>query len=95
MASRKKRAAFLMLIASSSHSPYETPIKTRKIRKCWVAGLRKREGSGAYARILQELRLQDAEHFRKYLRVNTDTYVRDLKNVGASLQDADEIKENE
>ena len=95
MASRKKRAAFLMLIASSFHYPYETPIKTRKKRKWWVAWLRKREESGAYARMLQELRLQDAEHFRKYLRMNTDTYVCDLKNVVASLQGADEIQENE
>ena len=64
-----------MLIASSFHYPYETPIKTRKKRKCWVKEwLRKREESGAYARIFQELRLQDAEHFRKYLRMNTDTY---------------------
>ena len=28
----------------------------------------------AYHNILQELRLQDEEHFRRYLRMNTDTF---------------------
>ena len=37
-------------------------------------GLRGRDTKGAYANILQELRLNDHENFKKYLRMNTDTF---------------------
>ena len=30
--------------------------------------------NGAYANILQELHLNDRKHFRKYLRIITDTF---------------------
>ena len=40
-------------------------------RKDWV---RERDTKGAYANILQELRLNDHEDFRKYLRMNRDTF---------------------
>ena len=33
-----------------------------------------RDTKGAYADILQELRLDDHENFRKYLDMNTDTF---------------------
>ena len=36
--------------------------------------LRERDSKVAYVNILQELRLSDHEHFRKYLRMNTDTF---------------------
>ena len=36
--------------------------------------LKNRRETSAYSNILQELRLQDQEEFRKYLRMNTDTY---------------------
>ena len=36
--------------------------------------LRKRDTKGAYVNILQELRLNVHENFRKYLRMNTETY---------------------
>ena len=36
--------------------------------------LHKRDTKGAYVNILQELRLNDPENFRKYLRMNTETY---------------------
>ena len=36
--------------------------------------LRERDTKGAYANILQELRLNDYDNFRKYLRMNTDTF---------------------
>ena len=35
--------------------------------------LHERDAKGAYANILQELRLNDHDNFRKYLRMNTDT----------------------
>ena len=37
-------------------------------------GLRGRHTKEAYANILQELRLNDHENFKKYLRMNTDTF---------------------
>ena len=40
----------------------------------WKIGFVKRETKGAYANILQELRLNDHEDFRKYLRMNRDTF---------------------
>ena len=36
--------------------------------------LHERDTKGAYADILQELRLNDHENFRKYLHMNTDTF---------------------
>ena len=36
--------------------------------------LRKTDTKGAYVNILQELRLNDHENFRKYLRMNKETY---------------------
>ena len=39
--------------------------------KDWV---RERDTKVTYANILQELRLIDHENFRKYLRMNTDTF---------------------
>ena len=64
-----------MLIASSFQYSYEDTIKReRNVNAGLKEWLGKREESGTYASIFQELRLQDAEHFRKYLRVNTDTY---------------------
>ena len=39
--------------------------------KDWLHG---RDAKGAYANMLQELRLNDHENVRKYLRMNTDTF---------------------
>ena len=39
--------------------------------KDWLC---ERDAKGAYGDILQELRLNDHEKFRKYLRMNTDTF---------------------
>ena len=48
--------------------------KTRN-RKTWMKNwLRERDTKRAYANILQELRLNGHENYRKYLRMNTDTF---------------------
>ena len=48
--------------------------KPRKIlMKQW---LKEKDAKGAYSNILQELRFQDQENFRKYLRMNTHTLSR-------------------
>ena len=49
--------------------------KKRKPRRIWVrTWLQRREEKSAYQNILQELRLEDAEHFRKYLRMSSATF---------------------
>ena len=49
--------------------------RRNRIRKMWMKDwLRKRDTKGAYNNILPELRLNDHENFRKYLRMNTETY---------------------
>ena len=49
--------------------------KKNKKRKMWVKSwLLRRDEKSAYQNILQELRLEDAEHFRRYLRTNCETF---------------------
>ena len=49
--------------------------RRNRIRKTLMKDwLRKRDTKGAYDNILQELRLNDHENFRKYLRMNTEIY---------------------
>ena len=36
--------------------------------------LLRRDEKSAYQNILQELRQEDAEHFRRYLHMNSDTF---------------------
>ena len=53
----------------------ETAGKQTRNRKVWMKNwLRERDTKGAYVNILNELRLNDLEHFRKYLRMNTETF---------------------
>ena len=49
--------------------------KKSRNRKTWMKYWpHERDTRGAYADILQELRLDDHENFRKYLDMNTDTF---------------------
>ena len=49
--------------------------RQRKRRSCWVKEwLNRRNSLSAYQTILSELRLNDAEYFRRYLRMNTEVY---------------------
>ena len=47
------------------------PVKRRIWAKNWLL---ERQKKGAYNGILNELRLTDKEDFRKYLRMNTETF---------------------
>ena len=50
-------------------------VKSRRKRKLWVRKwIARRESRGAYNAIMQELRLEDAEGYRRYLRMNTDSF---------------------
>ena len=49
--------------------------RQRKRRSCWVKEwLNRRNSLSAYQTILSELRLNDRECFRRYLRMNTEVY---------------------
>ena len=49
--------------------------RQRKRRSCWVKEwLNRRNSLSAYQTILSELRLNDRECFRQYLRMNTEVY---------------------
>ena len=49
--------------------------RQRKYQSCWVKQwLKKRNSLSAYQTILSELRLNDAEYFRRYVRMNTEVY---------------------
>ena len=53
--------------------------RRQRSRNVWVKEwLQKRDEKGAYNNILQELRLNDAENFRRFIRMNTETYQVDL-----------------
>ena len=62
------------ICASMMHLNENREVK-RQQRETWVKEwFLRREERGAYNMIMQELRLQDAESFRKYLRMNTTVY---------------------
>ena len=49
--------------------------KKRKSRKVWVKSwLINKDTKSAHNNILRELRLDDVENFRRYLRMNTETF---------------------
>ena len=54
--------------------------KKRKRKSVWVNDwLRERPAKGAYQTILAEMKLSDAENFRRFLRMNTETTQASLK----------------
>ena len=56
-------ATFLMAVCTKSE---------RKRRRMWAkTWLRRRDEKSVYNNIIAELRLEDKEHFRYYLRMNT------------------------
>ena len=70
-------AACATITLSSAIGMYSNLSKPNKkrIRKKWMKDwLLEREVKGAYSNIVQELRLQDHEHFRKYLHMSTTTF---------------------
>ena len=62
--------------------------KKRKKRLVWVeTWLLKRDKKGAYSNIIQELRFQDMENYRRYLRMNTETFEEWLHRVTPLLEE--------
>ena len=53
--------------------------RKRRDRTIWVKDwLRKRDERGAYNNILNELKLNDSESYRKYIRMSTTTFNENL-----------------
>ena len=70
---RRKVAACIILIILKRRRRKTNKVK--KSRTCWVRDwLQQKEKKSAYNNILSELRLTDQEEFRRYLRMNTETY---------------------
>ena len=61
--------------------------KKRKKRLGWVkTRLLKRDKKGAYNNVIQELRFLDMENYRRYLRMNTETFEELLHRVTPLLE---------
>ena len=66
-------AVCAILVATSAVVISQRKQKRRRMvwTKEWVI---KREEKGAYNMLLEELRMKDADSYRHYLRMNTDTF---------------------
>ena len=61
--------------------------KKRKSRKVWVKSwLINKDTKSAYNNILRELRLDDVENFRRYLRMNTETFDELVRRVAPLIE---------
>lgn len=64
--------ATVLLASSAAKIKLLKPCKKRTIWvKSWLA---ERENRGVYNNLLQELKCTDRENYRKYLRMNTETF---------------------
>ena len=62
-------------------------VMKKKKRKIWVKEwLLARENKSVYNNLFQELRVDDAESYRRYLRMNTDTLQELLQSVTPKLE---------
>ena len=74
----KRRRKFFMLVLLLSESDDAKHVENRIWQRDWLAA---RDQQSAYYNILQELRLEDAENYRKYLRMNVHTFQYLLEKV--------------
>ena len=79
---RGKKFVLLLLMFSSSTQLLSEEMPRQHRIKEWSAG---RDSRSAYYNILQELRLQGAENYRKYLRMNVDTFEYLLQKIRPSI----------
>ena len=62
----------LLIVARLLKQKRKRKIRRRSIReKQW---LRRRQEKGVFRELLEELRLEDPEHYRRYLRIDTATF---------------------
>ena len=71
----EKTLAILLLATGIKLVEDGEKVKKRKKRSVWMKPwLKNRLRTSAYQNIFQELRLKDSKEFRRYLRMNTETY---------------------
>ena len=75
---RAKRRKWLLLLMMYRIQRKKKRVKRTIWVKQWLAA---REQQSSYYNILQELRVQDAENYRKYLRMNVETFTYLLEKV--------------
>ena len=69
----QRRAAVCFVLIGAALKKQE--LSRRRKRRKWVAELcSSRHEKGMYKNLVQELPLHDNEDFRRFLRMNTDTY---------------------
>ena len=72
---RRKRRKFMlvmmMMLSPDKAFNHKPPRKHSMWVRSWLAA---RDDLGAYNQILRELRMVDEEHYRKYLRMNGNTF---------------------
>lgn len=78
----ERKAQTFMMILSVLEMDDDEPKRNNRKRKIWMKKwLTTRSREGAYATILNDLRIQDPQSFRKYLRMNEETFqVRKYQN---------------
>ena len=72
-ACRRKRAAAVVVISCCSELLGTEQPKEKK-KSIWVKEWLKKKDRSVYNMLLSELLVQDQEDFRKYLRMNTETF---------------------
>ena len=64
-----------LILANATHLENKAIKKRIEKKSVWVKPwLSNRDSTGAFGNIFAELWLQDEEEFRRYLRMNTETY---------------------
>lgn len=82
---RRIRAAALLIVYHERHMK----IKKRN-RSCWVREwILRRENYGAYNNLLNELRIEDAQQFRNFIRMSAIDLEKLLCLVGGKIQKQD------
>ena len=90
MSTSKKRKVLLATIIACSAAVVEEKKQleesSTRNRTVWVRNwLAERREKGEYDLLLNQLRLEDVESFRRYLRMNTDTFQELMRLVGPKI----------
>jgi len=72
--SEKKRAAIAVLLLLKDEK--EDKISKRKVNRIWVKNIyKRRREKGSYENLVTELALEDSENYRRFLRMDTTTFM--------------------
>lgn len=81
---RIRAAAALLVLCNNSNE------NKKRNRTCWVRKwILRRENYGAYNNLLKELKIEDAQHFKNFIRMSAVDFEALLLNVGGHIQKQD------